>query len=43
MTIIRQNLIFENQKGKDGKVSVYTGSIERIANEVIKPGHGYFI
>lgn len=22
---------------------MYTGSIERIANEVIKPGHGYFL
>lgn len=38
MTIIRQNLIFENQRGKDGKVSVYTGSTETIANEVIGSG-----
>lgn len=22
---------------------MYTGSIERIANEAIKPGHGYFL
>lgn len=36
-------LSLEIRKVRMESFPVYTGSIERIANEVIKPGHGYFL